>query len=123
MVASDDPVNPIPDAATVAAVKAHIAPLAPVAGADLYPFAPVGHNVNFRIRLTPDTPEVRAAVTAELRSFLLRDGYPEGELEISRINEAISIAAGEHSHVLVAPTASISIAKNELAILGTLAWT
>ncbi|QFH65726.1 baseplate J/gp47 family protein [Leclercia adecarboxylata] len=123
MVASDDPVNPIPDAATVAAVKAHIAPLAPVAGADLYPFAPVARKVDFRIRLTPDTPEVRSAVTAELRSFLLRDGYPEGVLELSRVNEAISIAAGEHSHVLVAPTASISIAKNELAILGALAWT
>jgi uncharacterized phage protein gp47/JayE len=59
MVANDDPVNPIPDAATVAAAKAHITPLAPVAGADLYTFAPVAHSVDFRIRLTPDTAEVR----------------------------------------------------------------
>ncbi|HBJ0828518.1 TPA: phage tail protein, partial [Escherichia coli] len=27
---------------------------------------------------------MRAAITAELRSFLLRDGYPQGELKVSR---------------------------------------
>jgi uncharacterized phage protein gp47/JayE len=54
---------------------------------------------------------------------LLQDGYPEGELDISRMNEAISIATGEHSHVLVTLTANITIAKNELAILGALTWT
>ncbi len=34
-------------------------------------------KVDFHIRVTPDTPEIRAAITAELRSFLLRDGYPQ----------------------------------------------
>lgn len=123
MVASSDPINPIPDAATVAKVKAYIDPLAPVAGSDLYVFAPVAHSIDFRIRLIPDTPEVRAAVTSELRSFLLRDGYPDGELELSRINEAISIAAGEHSHVLVSPAVNVKIGRNELAVLGSLSWT
>ncbi|WDB58339.1 hypothetical protein PS044_09090 [Escherichia albertii] len=69
------------------------------------------------------TPEIRAAITAELRSFLLRDGYPQGELKVSRISEAISGANGEYSHQLLAPADNISIAKNELAVLGTISWT
>jgi uncharacterized phage protein gp47/JayE len=36
MIASSDLINPILDDATVAAVQAHIEPLAPVAGSDLY---------------------------------------------------------------------------------------
>ncbi len=64
----------------------------------LYVFRPVAHKVDFHIRVTPDTPEIRAAITAELRSFLLRDGYPQGELKVSRISEAISGANGEYSH-------------------------
>ncbi|MGS3031130.1 hypothetical protein AB2889_25215 [Escherichia coli] len=51
--------------------------------------------MDLHIRGTPDTPEIRAAITAELRSFLLRDGYPQGELKMSRISEAISGANGE----------------------------
>lgn len=123
MLANSDPINPIPDQATVDAAKQHIEPLAPVAGADLYLFVPKKKNVDFQIRLTPDTPTIRAAVTAELRSFLFRDGYPKGALILSRINEAISIATGEYSHVLVAPAADIPIANNELAILGSISWT
>ena len=123
MVASSDPINPIPDQATVDAAKAHIEPLAPVAGADLYVFAATEKKVDFHIRIKPDNAATRAAVEAELRSYLFRDGYPEGTLELSRINEAISVATGEYSHVLLAPTVDISIDKNELATLGTLSWT
>ncbi|EGT4255472.1 phage tail protein [Citrobacter amalonaticus] len=55
--------------------------------------------------------------------FPVRHGaYPDGVLELSRINEAISIAAGEHSHKLIAPAADTPIAKNELAVLGGVTW-
>ncbi|STE53364.1 Uncharacterized homolog of phage Mu protein gp47 [Edwardsiella hoshinae] len=94
MIASSDLINPIPEESTETAVRQHIEPLAPVAGSDLYVFRPVAHTVDFHIRVTPDTPEIRAAITAELRSFLLRDGYPQGELKVSRISEAISGANG-----------------------------
>lgn len=122
MVASSDLVNPILDDVTVAAVQAYIEPLAPVAGSDLYVFTAVPHTINFTIDLNPDTATVRAEVEAELRSFLLRDGYPEGKIELSRINEAISIATGEYSHTLISPAADIAIAKNELAVLGAITW-
>ncbi|MEJ1476411.1 phage portal protein [Escherichia coli] len=123
MIASSDLINPIPEESTETAARQHIGPLAPVAGSDLYVFRPVVHTVDFHIRVTPDTPEIRAAITAELRSFLLRDGYPQGELKVSRISEAISGANGEYSHQLLAPVDNISIAKNELAVLGTISWT
>ena len=123
MIASSDLINPIPEESTETAARQHIGPLAPVAGSDLYVFRPVAHTVDFHIRVTPDTPEIRAAITAELRSFLLRDGYPQGELKVSRISEAISGANGEYSHQLLAPVDNISIAKNELAVLGTISWT
>ncbi len=123
MIASSDLINPIPEESTETAARQHIGPLAPVAGSDLYVFRPVAHTVDFHIRVTPDTPEIRAAITAELRSFLLRDGYPQGELKVSRISEAISGANGEYSHQLLAPADNISIAKNELAVLGAISWT
>ncbi|HBI8168746.1 TPA: baseplate J/gp47 family protein [Escherichia coli] len=93
MIAGSDLINPIPEESTETAARQHIEPLAPVAGSDLYVFRPVAHTVDFHIRVTPDTQEIRAAITAELRSFLLRDGYPQGELKVSRISEAISGAA------------------------------
>ncbi|MBJ5584701.1 phage baseplate protein, partial [Salmonella enterica subsp. enterica serovar Typhimurium] len=38
-------------------------------------------------------------------------------------SEAISGANGEYRHQLLAPADNISIAKNELAVLGTISWT
>lgn len=122
LIASSDLINPLLDDATVAAAQAHIEPLAPVAGSDLYVFKGTPKTVNYTIDLNPDTPEIRAAVEAELRSFLLRDGHPKGTLELSRTNEAISIAAGEHSHKLLSPTVDTPVAKNELAVLGVITW-
>jgi len=123
MVANSDVFNPIPDAATLAAVQAYIEPRAPVAGADIYVFAPAPHVINFQIRLNPDNPEVRFAVEAELRSMMLRDGTPGGLIKPSRISEAISIATGEYSHTLVSPSSDIEILKGEVGIVGTISWT
>lgn len=122
MVANSDLINPIPDAATVAAVKAYIEPRAPVAGADIYVFAPTPHTVNFQIRLSPDSAAVRYAVEAELRSMMLRDGGPESVLKPSRISEAISIATGEYSHTLVSPSADITVGKGEVGVMGAISW-
>ncbi|NCH69218.1 baseplate J/gp47 family protein [Cronobacter sakazakii] len=123
MVANSDLINPIPDDATVAAAQDHIEPLAPVAGADIYVFAPIPHVVDFRIRLTPDTEEIRYAVIAELRAMMLRDGVPEGTLKPSRISEAISIATGEYSHELLSPTTEVKIERAEIGVVGDIAWT
>lgn len=123
MVANSDLINPIPDDAVVEAAQAYIEPLAPVAGSDVYVFAPAAHTVDFHIRLNPDTEEVRYAVMAEVRAMMLRDGVPEGVLKPSRISEAISIATGEYSHELVSPTEDTSIAKGEIGVVGDFTWT
>lgn len=122
MIASSDLINPIPEESTETVARQHIGPLAPVAGSDLYVLRPVAHMVDFHICMTPDIPEIRAVITAELRPLLPRDGYPQGELEASCISEAISGANGEYNHQLLAPAENTSIAKNELAVLGTISW-
>ncbi|MCZ0823719.1 baseplate J/gp47 family protein [Dickeya solani] len=122
MISNSDLVNPIPDAAIVAAAQNYIEPLVPVAGADLYVFAPTPHTVNFEIDLNPDTLAVRAAVEAELRSMMLRDGVPDGVIKPSRISEAISSATGEYSHRLVSPSADISIARGAIGVVGAITW-
>lgn len=123
MLANSNLYDPIPDPAVVATVQAHIEPLAPIAGADVYAFAATPHVVNYHIRLTPDTQEIRLAVEAEIRAMNLRDGVPEGALEPSRISEAISLATGEYSHVLVSPTNEVPIAKGEVGVVGDFTWT
>ncbi len=74
------------------------------------------------IALAKDTPEIRAAVIAELNSLFLRDGIPSGTIHLSRISEAISIATGEYAHRLDAPTANIVLGNVELPVLGTVTW-
>ncbi|WP_413676440.1 baseplate J/gp47 family protein [Pantoea dispersa] len=123
MIANSDLINPIPDDATVKAAQSHIEPLAPIAGADLYVFAPSPKSVDFSIRLNPDTEEVRSAVEAEIRSMMLRDGVPGSVLKPSRISEAVSLATGEYSHTLVSPTVDVPIAKGELGVVGAFSWT
>ncbi|WP_407321759.1 baseplate J/gp47 family protein [Dickeya ananatis] len=122
MIANSDLINPIPDTAVVAAAQNYIEPLAPVAGADLYVFAPTPHVVNFEIDLNPDNAAVRAAVEAELRSMMLRDGVPGGVIKPSRISEAISAATGEYSHRLISPSADVSIAVGAIGVVGTITW-
>ena len=123
LVANGDLINPVPDDATVTAAQDHIEPLAPVAGADMYVFAPTPKVVPFHIRLTPDTPEIRYAVIAEIRAMMQRDGVPDGTLKPSRISEAISLATGEYSHELISPVDDVKIEKAEIGVVGDFTWT
>ena len=111
----------IPDAAAVALVQAHIDAVRPVTAAATV-LAPVASPVNYQIQLTPNTAAVRAAVEAELRDLHLREAIPSGTLLLSHINEAISIAAGETDHVLVAPVANVSPGVGYIATFGSITW-
>jgi uncharacterized phage protein gp47/JayE len=119
--------NHIPDAALVAVVRTYInarkpvAALTFIAGQELI-FAPTPVTVDFTIKLSPNTAAVQAAVTAELTALLLRDGAPGQNLLLSHINEAISMAAGENDHELVAPAANAAIASNQFPVLGTVTY-
>ncbi|QQQ19663.1 baseplate J/gp47 family protein [Brevundimonas vitis] len=111
----------IPEVGDVADVAAWIADRRPVT-AEVEVFAPDPVPLDLTIDLTPDTPEGRLAVEAELRDLLARDAEPAGTILISRIREAVSIAAGESDNVVTSPTANVTHAAGELAVLGTITW-
>lgn len=123
MVATGDPTSPSPDDDLIQRVREHILPRAPVAGGGLLVFAAGKKVIPMTIALAKDTAEIRASVTAELNSLMLRDGVPSGKVYVSRIDEAISLAAGEVAHKLTVPAVDTTLGATELPVLGTITWT
>ena len=117
----DDDASIIPDPAEVAIVQAYIDARRPVT-ANLTVVAPVAVPVAFQIELTPNSASVQAAVEAELRDLLLRESEPGSTILVSHIREAISLAAGETDHVLVAPAADITHTIGQMATFGSITW-
>lgn len=117
----DDDVSMIPDAAEVEAVQDYIDERRPVT-AEVTVFAPVADALNFSIEVTPSTDAIKAAIEAELRDMLAREAEPGGTIYLSRINEAISIAAGEFDHVLTVPAADVAYATGHIAEFGAITW-
>ena len=118
----------IPDSAAVALAKTYIEEQAPVT-ADVYVMAPNEAPINIQISgLSPDTQAVRDSITAELvalfiRSAQVENGSGNATVLLSHIREAISIAAGEGDHALIAPVENVSFTKGDLPRLGVLTWT
>lgn len=113
----------IPDAAKVTEVQNYIddASRRPVT-ADLTVFAPTSVDLDFTIEITPDNAEVRAAVEEGLKELLRRDAEPGGTILLSRIREAVSVAAGETDNVVTAPAADVTHNTGEIAIFGAITW-
>lgn len=122
MIATSDPDHPAPGEEMITAVRDHILPLAPVAGAGLFVFPVTEKTVPFTIALAKDTPAIRNAVIAELKSYFLRDGEPSGTLYWSRISEAVSIANEELAHRISVPSDDIKLGETELPVLGEINW-
>ncbi|ATG74321.1 hypothetical protein AN401_11775 [Zobellella denitrificans] len=91
------------------------------AEAELVLFAPKALPMNPQIGLTPDTPEVRAEVTAALQALVL-DTEPGGQLYLTQIRGAIANARGERNHTLTWPTGDVLAAHDEIITLGTITW-
>lgn len=117
----DGRVDNIPLAGDVTAVQDHIDVLRPVTAA-VTVFAPIPYDVDMLISVAPSTAEVKAAVEAELADLFTRDSVPGGTLYLSRIREAISLAAGEDNHILHLPSNDIVSPAGNLARLGTVTW-
>ena len=112
----------IPLAADVTTVQTYIDQLRPVT-ADVTVVAPVAVPLDFEISgLTPATQDVKDAIEAELKDLIRREAKPGGTLLISHIREAISIAAGENDHVLVAPAADVVSATGRIVTFGGITW-
>lgn len=111
----------IPSGDEVDDVQEHIDTVRPVT-ADVTVFAPTAVPVNFTINISPNTLAVKTAIQAEIADFFRREAFPGCELFLSRLNEAISTAAGEFDHVLVAPAANVENDFGEIPTIGTYTW-
>ncbi len=120
----------IPEAGKVTEVFNYISlPNVKPVTAILHVEAPEAAPLDFDITLkkadgTHETdPDIRAEVEAELRDLIYRDAEPGGPIKLSRINEAISIAAGEYDHELNDPTADVTNATGDISTMGDIVWT
>lgn len=121
-VRDNDAGSIIPDASEVAAVQAHLDALRPVT-AQLTVVAPIAAPINFQIQsLAPNSAAVKAAITAELQDLLQREGIPGGTIYLSHIRAAISAAAGETDHVLLAPAANVVNTTGNISTMGAITW-
>ena len=114
----------IPQPADVATVQAYIDDESrrPVTD-DFLALAPVAVPQNVVIaNLSPDTTEVRAAIEAELADMIKREAIPGGSIPLSKFWEAISIAAGETSHDLTTPSATVTTSTGQIITLGTVSY-
>ena len=117
----DDDVSIIPDSGEVAEVQDYIDAVRPVT-ADLTVFAPTPVSMNMTIAISPNTAAVQAAITAEVEDLLLREAEPGGTILLSHLREAVSIAAGEADHDMTIPSADVTHAAGQLAVLGTITF-
>lgn len=117
----DGRVDILPLVGDVEAVQEALDALRPVT-AELFVFAPEAQAVDFVIRISPDTPAVRAAIEGELADFFARDSEPGGTLYLSRIGEAISLSGGEFRHAVELPDRDMVAGAGKLLTLGTVAF-
>ncbi len=111
----------VPQPIDVAAVQEAIDAVRPVTALATVA-APVAVPLAFDVRITPDSAAIRAAIEAELRDLIFRDAAPGGTLLISHICEAISVAAGEVDHTLLAPTADQTVAAAQINTFAAITW-
>src|SRR4029453_5774646 len=118
--AMDDAAHPngIPTPADVALVQAHLDEVRPVT-AQVIAVAPIPHVLDVTIAtLTPDTPTVRTAVSADLTDTLFPNCPPGAVLFVSWLWEAVSVASGERHHRILDPAGDVTLGAGELPILG-----
>lgn len=111
----------IPAAPKIAEVQAWIDARRPVT-ANPTVVAPVAVALDLSIQLLPSTQAIRDAVTAEIADLIRREAVPGGTILLSHLREAISLAAGETDHVLVAPVANVAHATGQIAVPGVITW-
>lgn len=117
----DNDVNIIPGAAKVAEVQTYIDSRRPVT-AEIFVAAPVADALNMSVKLSPNTAAVRAAVLAEFEDLITRDSRPGSTILISRLREAVSLAAGEADNVITIPSADVPHANGHMAVPGVVTF-
>lgn len=116
-VTDDAATGPIPTQEMVERVAAYIETVRPatVEGIDVFGPEPLENVV--RLKITPDTEAMRAAVMGELADLWQREGEPGAVIYRSHIAEAVSLTAGEVDNVIIFPAADISVPDGVLPML------
>lgn len=122
IVTDDAPGGLIPGSQVLEAVEDYILSQHRPVTAEVYVVAPTAVPLNLSIAIEPSTQAVKDAVTAELADLIKREAEPGGTILLTRINEAISNAAGENDHNLISPTANVTHTTGQIAVLGDITW-
>lgn len=113
-------VNGIPTEEDVDAVFAYINPRRPKGMGGLYVVAPIPTPLNFVLdRLEPNTAALLVEIEAGLRDFIQREAVPGGTLLLARMDEVISLSAGEHDHRLASPADDAVADTGHIFVMGT----
>jgi uncharacterized phage protein gp47/JayE len=113
------PYDPILPEQTIKKVYDYILKMAPVtAGPGLLVYTPTTMAVNFTIQLLPDSSSIRDNVKVELGDVFAAEAGPGQTIPLTHFAEAVSLAAGEYDHVMIAPTQNVTPNLGVLPILG-----
>lgn len=127
---ADQP-DAVPSAVQVAQVQAYLDDtLRRPVTARVFVSAPQPVPVSILVAgLSPDTPDIRASIWAEIRAVFTDRAEPgkpmRGNFVLSRswLSEAISRATGEDRHRLVSPAADLTFGAGLLPVPGPVAYT
>lgn len=119
---TDNLATPIPTQAHIDAVQSYTDIARPSGMRGFTVAALTGKALDITVtKLVPNNATTQAAITAELKDLISREGEPGGTLLLSQINEAMSIATGETDHAIDL-VADFTCAAGEFPELGVLTW-
>jgi len=110
----------------VTRIQAALAAAAPVTVSAITVVAATITPVALGLSVSPDNTSTRAAISSAFAAFLAAEPGIAGLLEMSRLDAALSSAAGEYAHRRTAPAGNIQAGAAELLVPGTItyaAWT
>ncbi len=123
VMADNDTPDGIPTEAILERCRAYLETVRPVTVKRFFVLAPEFQPQALKIKIVPNTPEVRSAVEAELKEFFRKRREPNGTILLSHLNSVISATSGEEDHKLIFPTDDIHAEKNKIITLGEIEWT
>lgn len=94
---------------------------------ELFVIIPTPVVVNVSLTISPDTPALRADVTAALQDLFFREAVPGSSIPHSHLVEAIATVLGEYNHQVISPTITsgaffTTAAYNQLLVLGSVTF-
>lgn len=91
------------------------------ANVELFVFAPEIQAIDFKIRVYPDSTDLRLAVVQSLRSYLLKTEIGS-RLYLSQLRAAISNTVGEIDNSIIFPAEDVFLPSNCIPVLGEVQW-